>query len=76
MKIAISPENQNLDSNLDSRFRRCNYFIFIDPDSMEFEAIPNESANAMGGAGIQAVQIIVDKKVDVVITRNIGPNAF
>lgn len=76
MKIAISSSGDNLDSMLDPRFGRCQFFIFVDPESMEFESIPNESMNAMGGAGIQAAQNVANKQVEVVLTGNIGPNAF
>ena len=43
---------------------------------MDFNAIPNDSINAAHGAGIQAAQIIANMGVDVVITGNVGPNAF
>ena len=76
MKIAVSAAGENLDAQLDPRFGRCQYFIFVDPESMEFEAIPNESANAMGGAGIQAAQTVVNNNVETVITGHMGPNAF
>jgi predicted Fe-Mo cluster-binding NifX family protein len=76
MKIAVSAVGDNLEAQLDPRFGRCLYFIFIDLESMEFDAVPNESANAMGGAGIQAAQNIANKKVEVMITGNMGPNAF
>ena len=76
MKIAISAAGENLDALLDPRFGRCQYFIFVEPDSMEFETIPNDSANAMGGAGIQAAQNVANMKAEVVLTGNMGPNAF
>ena len=76
MKIAVSAAGDNLEAQLDPRFGRCQYFIFIDPESMAFEAISNESASAMGGAGIQAAQNVVDHDVEVVLTGNMGPNAF
>lgn len=79
MKIAVSTMEKNLMTDVDPRFGRCQYFIIIDPKSKEFEAIQNESASAMGGAGgagIQAAQFMANKKVDVVLTGNIGPNAF
>jgi predicted Fe-Mo cluster-binding NifX family protein len=76
LKIAISSSGDKLDSMLDPRFGRCQYFVYVDPESMEFEALPNESMNAMGGAGIQAAQNVANKQVEVVLTGNIGPNAF
>ncbi len=76
MKIAVSAAGDNLNAQLDPRFGRCQYFIFVDPESMEFEVIPNESANAMGGAGISAAQNVANMKAEVVLTGNMGPNAF
>ncbi len=43
---------------------------------MKFEAIPNVAAGAMGGAGIQAAQTVASRGVKVLITGNVGPNAF
>jgi predicted Fe-Mo cluster-binding NifX family protein len=43
---------------------------------MQSEAIPNLAATSGHGAGIRATQTITDKQVQVVITGNIGPNAF
>ncbi len=76
MKIAVSAVDDNLDAELDPRFGRCQYFIFVDPETMKFEAVSNESASAMGGAGIQAAQNVADMKAEVVLTGNMGPNAF
>jgi len=76
MKVVLSASGDNLDAQLDPRFGRCQFFVIVDPDSMEFEAIANESANAMGGAGIQAAQNVINQNAEVVLTGNIGPNAF
>jgi predicted Fe-Mo cluster-binding NifX family protein len=76
LKVAVSAIGENLDAQIDPRFGRCQYFIIVDTESMEFEAIPNASAMAAGGAGIQAAQIVVGKGVEAVITGNVGPNAF
>ncbi len=43
---------------------------------MKFEAVPNIASGSMSGAGIQAAQTIASKGVKVVITGNVGPNAF
>ena len=76
MKIAITSSGDNLDSQMDPRFGRCQYFVIVDPDTMDFEAMPNESAMASGGAGIQAAQTIVNIGINTLITGNVGPNAF
>ena len=66
----------DLNAQLDPRFGRSQYFVIVDSDTMAFEAVPNEAVNAPGGAGIQAAQAMVNKGVDVVISGNMGPNAF
>ena len=77
MKICITSNGPNLDSFVDPRFGRCLYFIFIDDKNLDkFEAVQNTGVNAMRGAGITAAQIVVDKKAEVVISGNFGPNAF
>ncbi len=75
MKIAISSTGKDLNAQIDPRFGRCQYFVFVDPETMEFEAFENEGLMAMGGAGIQAAQFISQKGANALITGNIGPNA-
>ncbi|NHW44216.1 MAG: dinitrogenase iron-molybdenum cofactor biosynthesis protein, partial [Candidatus Verstraetearchaeota archaeon] len=76
MKICVSATSNSLDSLVDPRFGRCPYFIIVDSETMQYEAIPNPAVYAASGAGVQAVQLIVSKGVEVVITGNVGPNAF
>jgi predicted Fe-Mo cluster-binding NifX family protein len=76
MKICVTATANILDAQIDPRFGRCSYLIIVDSETMQFEAIPNMAAGATGGAGIQAAQVIADKGVKVVITGNVGPNAF
>jgi predicted Fe-Mo cluster-binding NifX family protein len=76
MKIAISATAPGLDADVDPRFGRCQYFIIVDPQSMEFEALDNSNAMAAGGAGISTAQMIAGKGVEAVLTGNCGPNAY
>jgi predicted Fe-Mo cluster-binding NifX family protein len=76
MKICISAIAGSLDARVEPRFGRCPFFIIVDSDTMEYEVVANNAANAAGGAGIQAAQSVADNGVDVILTGNIGPNAY
>lgn len=76
VKICVTSEGKNLDALVDPRFGRCRCFIIIDPENMEFEAIENPSGVTAGGAGIQSAQLIAEKGAEVILTGNVGPNAF
>lgn len=66
----------NLEAQIDPRFGRCPYFVIVDSETMEFEAVPNTASGSMSGAGIQAAQTVASKGAEVLITGNVGPNAF
>jgi predicted Fe-Mo cluster-binding NifX family protein/ferredoxin len=76
MKIAVTSTGLTLDDNVEARFGRCPYFLIIDTDTMQFEAIENPNIALGGGAGIQSAQLMSEKGVTVVLTGNCGPNAF
>ena len=75
MKIAITTSGPTLDASLDPRFGRCAYFLIVDTDTMDLEAVENPNAALGGGAGIQSGQLIAAKGVKFVLTGNCGPNA-
>jgi len=79
MKIAVSATEGSLDANVDPRFGRCAYFIIVEIEGNEIknhEVVSNQATEATRGAGIQAAQTIANKGAEIVITGNIGPNAF
>ena len=75
-RICISSTGIDLNSDLDPRFGRCDYFLIINTKNMDFEIINNTSSKEFGGAGIKAAELISKKGTDIVITGNVGPNAF
>jgi len=76
MRVAITSTGPTLDSPVDPRFGRCAYFIIVDTDTMEFQAIPNPAVNATGGAGTMAAQLVASQGVQAVVTGEVGPNAL
>jgi predicted Fe-Mo cluster-binding NifX family protein len=76
MRIAVTANGTVLDAEIDPRFGRCQYFIIVDPETMQFEALENSSAMAGGGAGVSTAQMIASKGVEAVLTGNCGPNAY
>ncbi len=76
MKIAVTSTGPTLDDMMEERFGRCAYFLIIDLDTLEFEALENPNIALGGGAGIQSAQLMADKGVSTVLTGNCGPNAF
>ena len=75
MKLAVTSTGQTLESQMDSRFGRCKYFLFVDTENMQFEAIENANGALGGGAGIQAARLMAERGVRAVLTGNLGPNA-
>ncbi len=76
MTICITSTGSSLDAQVDPRFGRAAWFLFVDQDSLELkEAIENPNVNAMGGAGIQSAQLVAERGAQVLITGSLGPNA-
>ena len=76
MKIIITSQGKDLNSEVDPRFGRCQFFIILDTETNDFEVIENPNIHAGGGAGTQAAQTVAEKGAEAVLTGNVGPNAF
>jgi len=76
MKVAVSADAPSLDAQIEPRFGRAPYFVFIDTNTMETEIVENPFTTQMSGVGIQTAQLVVEKGVQAVITGNLGPKAF
>ena len=77
MKIAVTSQGPDLNSQVDPRFGRARCFIVVDTDSDEFIVHDNtQNLNAAQGAGIQAGRAVVDLAVEALITGNVGPKAY
>ena len=75
MKIVVTSQGSDLEATVDPRFGRCANFIVVDTESLQFTVLANAASGAVGGAGIQAGQMIAEQGVEAVVTGNVGPNA-
>jgi len=75
MKIAISACGETLAAKAHTLFGRCDYFVIIDTETGETDAVKNTSAEAATGAGTAAAQELFNAGVQAVISGQIGPNA-
>lgn len=77
MKIAVPAKNRDLCSEIDIRFGRAEWLLVIDSETGKFEAYGNAvSLKSIQLSGTQVAQNLVDLGVEIVLTQNIGPNAF
>jgi len=77
LKIVVSASGPTLDAPVDARFGRAPYLLIVDPDSLEFEAVANQTnLQAPQGAGIQTATLVAQYKPDAVLTGHCGPKAF
>lgn len=77
MRVAVTSMEDNLSGEVEQRFGRAPWFLLVDPETMEFEAVENtQSTQLAQGAGIQAAENIAKHNPAVVLTGNCGPKAF
>lgn len=73
MKVMI-PVNDSRE-NVCVSFGRAPYFLIHNTETGSSEFAVNPAAEAQGGAGIKAAQLVVDKGADALVTVRCGQNA-
>lgn len=77
MKILITALNDDLNSKLDTRFGRGNWWYIYNTDEEKGEFVNNnKNATLAHGAGVQAASDIINLGVNVLITGSVGPKAY
>ena len=76
MKVAVTSTGNDLASEVSPQFGRCPQYLVVDTETMEFEVVQNTAVGSAHGAGIAAAQLVASKGVKVVLTGNVGPNAY
>lgn len=72
MKIAMASTGNTLDSNIDSSFGRCAWFIIYDTENGAMELIPNPNKDMEEHAGQAAVELISSRNVSKIISGEFG----
>ena len=81
MRIAFASDmDKGLESIVSRKFGRSAYFVIVELDDnkniLKVESIKNPASMAAGGAGIKAVQELVNRSVDIAVAGAFGPNAM
>lgn len=72
MKVAITSTGNSLDSTIDQRFGRCEYFVIFDKETNAIEFLPNPFKDAEEGAGPASVQLIAGRNASKIISGEFG----
>ncbi|KEJ92515.1 NifB/NifX family molybdenum-iron cluster-binding protein [Synergistes jonesii] len=75
MKIVIPVDEKKPESSVCVSFGRAPYFMLHDTEGKTTEYIANTAAEAQGGAGLKAAQLIVDCGANVLLALRCGQNA-
>ncbi len=75
MTIAIPVDENNSETNVCVSFGRAPYFMLCDLESSTTDFVVNSAADAQGGAGLKAAQIVADSGASVLLTPRCGQNA-
>lgn len=76
MLVCITAKGPGPEDLAEERFGRSPYFLFKDTDGGEWSPVANKFADAAGGVGPRAAQVLIDKGARVLVTGNIGGNAL
>lgn len=74
-RICITAQGSDLEAELDPSFGRACYYLIVDLETFDYEALRNPNSEASQGAGIQTAQLIASKNVGSVLTGHCGPHA-
>ena len=75
MRIGIPVDNNNINTSISVSFGRAPWFAILDTSFEEYTFIKNVGSESSGGAGIKAAQMLIDSKVEVLLTPRCGENA-
>jgi predicted Fe-Mo cluster-binding NifX family protein len=75
MRVAIPVDENHPGTSVCASLARAPYYLIKDTESEELTFVENTAAHSQGGAGVKAAQLLVDQKVDALLTPRCGQNA-
>ena len=76
-RIAVTSEGPDFSDAVDARFGRAGGLVLVDLATMATTYVDNGSAQALAqGAGIRAVENLVQAGAQIIMTGHVGPKAF
>ncbi len=75
-KIAIPAMGETLDAIISDSLGRAPFIIFYDVESQKYECVQNPGFTLKDGSGLKVTEIILENKVNILLTREIGTKAY
>jgi len=75
MKVCITAQGPTPSARTEERFGRAPYFIIMDTGTRSVEALENRFAEAYGGVGPKAAQLLIAHGVEALVSGQVGGNA-
>lgn len=75
-RVCVTSTGASEQDAVDPRFGRCAYYMISDGPTTDMRAVENTARMLGNGAGIQAAQMLANMGITIVLTGDLGPNAF
>jgi predicted Fe-Mo cluster-binding NifX family protein len=75
--LAVGANGKSLEAKVSPLFGRARFFILVDPDTLEWEALDNlKNLTSPEGVGVATATTLVKKNIRTVVAGRCGPKAF
>jgi len=76
MKIAIPSSENSRESLINNNLGRSPFITIYDEETKKYSFIENIGYSIRDGSGLKAAEIIIQNKVDILLTMEIGQKAY
>jgi len=75
MKIAIASDKKDINSKIDERFGRCNFFYIYETETKKGDFFENSFKDENQGVGAKIVEFLANKSVNEIFVAEVGEKA-